>query len=539
MDVERVHLPEVRRKRTRKRSWGLAAVIPLVALVASCLYAIAAPSTPAFAAANAVIPTSPSPGTSTATINNYQQVTFPANDDGVWPCGGGNASVPCPGPDGETGPTTYPIGFNINFFGTNYDSAYINNNGNITFGAPLATYTPTDLTSFDNPIVAPFSADVDTRGASSALVNFGTGTLNGQKVFVVNWPGVGCYNQNSSVLDNFQLILIDRADRGTGPLGDDFDMEFNFNSIQWDTGQASGGDGNCQNGPAGNTAFVGYSNGTTTPGDSFTLPGSGVPQSFLDSSSSTGLIYNDLNSTTLGRYLFTVNAGQPTAPTTLSTSLSGGGETGTSISVPSGTAVSDSATLSGANAGTAGGTVTYNVYSDSSCTSLVNGGSAQPITTPGSLPSSNPVTLSTAGTYYWQAVYSGDGTNDGSVSPCSPGAVNEVETVTGGSTGPGTDLAVTLTNAVSTVKAGRSMTYCLTATDNGPLTATGITVTLTLPSGVTVTNPEGGTVSSEHRHLVRPVAQDRQAFQLQGDRPGHGDVGQRSDGNGDGGGCTT
>ena len=424
--------PARRGRRLRRLGAGLSALAAMFSMAAG-MGALAVINPPAaLAAASAVIPTSPNPGTSATTINNYQQVTFPANDDGTWPCGGaGNASPACPGPNGETGPTTYPIGFNINFFGSKYSAAYVNNNGNITFGAPLPDYTPADLTTFANPIVAPFFADVDTRGTNSALVNFGTGTLNGQKVFVVNWPGVGCYNENSTQLANFQLILIDRPDRGTGPLGDDFDMEFNYNTVQWDTGQASGGDAICQNGPAGETAYVGYSNGTTTSGDSYSLPGSGVPQAFLDSSTTTGLIYNDLNSTTLGRYIFTVNAGQPTAPTSLATSLSGGGQNGTSISVPAGTNVTDAATLSGANAATATGTVTYNVYSDSACTNLVNGGSPEDITTPGTLPGSKPVSLTAPGTYYWQVVYSGDSTNNGSSSPCAPaGTGNEVETVT-------------------------------------------------------------------------------------------------------------
>ncbi|MGO9874590.1 MAG: nidogen-like domain-containing protein [Acidimicrobiia bacterium] len=399
-----------------------AIVTPAISLVTA---------SPASAAANAVILTSASPGTSTSTINNYVSVSFPANDDGTWPCGGsGNASPACPGPDGESGPTLYPIGFNINFFGAEFNSAYINNNGNITFSEPLPEYTPSDLTTFGSPIIAPFFADVDTRGTSSALVNFGTGTLNGQKVFVVNWPGVGCYDSISSVLDDFQLILIDRPDRGTSTLGDDFDMEFNYNSMQWDTGTASSGDSSCQNATtAGDSAFVGYGNGTTTAGDSFNLPGSGVANSFLDSNSTTGLIYNDLNSTTLGRYLFTVNNGAPTQPTSLSTSLSGAGQIGTTISVPPNTAVTDTATLTGTNASTATGTVTYNVYSDSNCASLLNAGTPETITTPGALPSSAPLSLSTAGTYYWQTVYSGDGTNNGSNSSCGVGA--EVETVTG------------------------------------------------------------------------------------------------------------
>ncbi len=114
------------------------------------------------------------------------------------------------------------------------------------------------------------------------------------------------------------------------------------------------------------------------------------------------------------------------APTATSTSLSGGGQSGASISVPESTAVSDTATLSGANASTATGTVTYSVYSDSGCTTAVSTGTAQSITTPGTLPASSAVTLSTPGTYYWQASYSGDSANAASMSACG----SEVETVT-------------------------------------------------------------------------------------------------------------
>jgi len=120
------------------------------------------------------------------------------------------------------------------------------------------------------------------------------------------------------------------------------------------------------------------------------------------------------------------------APSTTSTSLSGGGQSGASISVPESTAVSDTATLSGTNASTAMGTVTYSVYSDSGCTTAVSSGTAQSITTPGTLPTSSPVTLGTPGTYYWQASYSGDSANTASMSTCG----SEVETVTSPVVGP-------------------------------------------------------------------------------------------------------
>ena len=136
-------------------------------------------------------------------------------------------------------------------------------------------------------------------------------------MFVVNWPGVGCYNRDHAVaLNNFQLVLIDRPDLGTSALGDDFQMEFNYNSITWDTGQSSGGDANCINSDtAGNSAYVGYGNGTSTAGDWFNLPGSGVNNALLDSGPNA-LINGDLNSTTLGRYIFFVHEGQPSSTPT-------------------------------------------------------------------------------------------------------------------------------------------------------------------------------------------------------------------------------
>ena len=96
-------------------------------------------------------------------------------------------------------------------------------------------------------------------------------------------------------------------------------------------------------------------------------------------------------------------------PTTLSTSLSGGGQSGDTITVTEGTAVSDKATLSGANAATATGKVTYKVYSDKECKSLL-ASAGEVEAAGGTVPASNSQTLS-PGTYYWQASYTGDSAN--------------------------------------------------------------------------------------------------------------------------------
>ncbi len=95
------------------------------------------------------------------------------------------------------------------------------------------------------------------------------------------------------------------------------------------------------------------------------------------------------------------------------------------LSVPGGTAVVDSANLSGTNASTATGTVTYTVYSNNTCTSSTGSGGTVQVSA-GAIPTSNPVTMTAPGTYYWQASYSGDSANSASTSSCG----SEVETVT-------------------------------------------------------------------------------------------------------------
>ncbi len=103
-------------------------------------------------------------------------------------------------------------------------------------------------------------------------------------------------------------------------------------------------------------------------------------------------------------------------PTSLTTSLSGEGKSEEEIEVVEGANVSDSATLSGTNASKATGTVKYYVYADPECTELLK--EAGTVTVAGeSVPASSKESLP-AGTYYWQAVYSGDASNQGSTSAC-------------------------------------------------------------------------------------------------------------------------
>lgn len=194
------------------------------------------------------------------------------------------------------------LGFTIDFFGSEYSQLYVNNNGNVTFDEELATFTPFDLLTTGRVIMAPFFADVDTRGAGSDIVRYGTSTIDGRLAFGVNFFNVGYFPSSFDKLNTFQLVIIDRSDIAAG----DFDFEFNYSQIQWETGGASGG----VDGLGGNSARVGWSNGDDM---AFELPGSAVNGAFLDGGPNA-LISNSLNSQIDGRYVFEVRQGQVVPP---------------------------------------------------------------------------------------------------------------------------------------------------------------------------------------------------------------------------------
>jgi Nidogen-like/PEP-CTERM motif len=202
-----------------------------------------------------------------------------------------------PNDDGSTGAVN--IGFGVNFYGFTSNQLFVNNNGNVTFGSALMTFTPFDLTSTNRLIIAPFFADVDTRFAGES-VTYGTDTVDGHSAFGVNWIDVDYFASSPAHTsrNSFQLILINRADLGAG----NFDIWFNYGQIQWEAGQASGSD---VNGLGGFSARAGWSNGSNA---SFELLGSAINGAFLDSAAS-GLIHHSLNSDVDGRYVFEVRDG--------------------------------------------------------------------------------------------------------------------------------------------------------------------------------------------------------------------------------------
>ncbi len=167
----------------------------------------------------------------------------------------------------------------LNFFGATHNEFFINNNGNITFNAPLGAFTPQPFplpVDGGGPIaeegdggfelaatsmIAPFWGDVDTSCASCGEVYIGSPNEN---TLVVTWNEVGFYSGDSSLTNTFQLALIDREDTGAG----NFDIEFRYEDINWTTGDASNG----VNGLGGTPAQAGFDAGDGV--NFFVVPGS-------------------------------------------------------------------------------------------------------------------------------------------------------------------------------------------------------------------------------------------------------------------------
>lgn len=181
--------------------------------------------------------------------------------------------------------------FAIDFFGNEYNALYVNNNGNVTFDAPLGDYVPFNLTQTSRVIIAPFFADVDTRPSDGGTVTYGETTYDGRPAFCVLWDDVGYYSNQTDRRNSFQLLLV----RGTPATGD-FDIVFRYDKVQWELGSASGGV----------SARAGFSNGETAR--SVELTGSAVNGSFLDGGSRS-LSAGSLDSSDRGTWVFHVRSG--------------------------------------------------------------------------------------------------------------------------------------------------------------------------------------------------------------------------------------
>lgn len=191
--------------------------------------------------------------------------------------------------DGSTGSIDLTPAFvlGINFFSFRftpprgyYRALFVNNNGNVTFNGALGTFTPTTFPIADQPMIAAWWGDVDTRNRTISpdtrnrvyYVLEATGATRPEGGastgrFIATWHYVGYFSNANDRLNDFQIILTNRSDIVAG----DYDVELRYNQCQWTTGTASGGSG----GLGGTAAQAGFDAGNRA--DFFALPGSQSP----------------------------------------------------------------------------------------------------------------------------------------------------------------------------------------------------------------------------------------------------------------------
>ncbi|MCS6979831.1 MAG: PKD domain-containing protein [Flavobacteriales bacterium] len=140
--------------------------------------------------------------------------------------------------DGGFGPI--PLPFSFCFYGTNYNSFYINTNGNITFTGVYATFTPVGFpNSTTQPMIAPFWADVDFGGFGPNNTSVCYYQVNATNA-IVTWYNVGYYNEQHDKKNTFQVIITDGNDPVLPPGNN---VGFRYKDMQWTTGAASCGSG--------------------------------------------------------------------------------------------------------------------------------------------------------------------------------------------------------------------------------------------------------------------------------------------------------
>ena len=165
----------------------------------------------------------------TITISGYKFEDRNAN--GVWDqtvtsqgisipwAGGGNSIL---GGTDDSTTAAIPLGFDFEFYGNRYNQVYVATNGIVSFGQPVATF----LGSFPQPqpIIAPFWADVDTRGQGTITLATGVNP-RGHRFLEVDWTAVGYFPRMTDKLNTFKLYIED------DPAGDV--VAFRYDNLEW------------------------------------------------------------------------------------------------------------------------------------------------------------------------------------------------------------------------------------------------------------------------------------------------------------------
>jgi hypothetical protein len=189
----------------------------------------------------------------TVPTNGAVTVDIGVYDSGVFdPVRGGNCD-----------PTTLQ-GFSVNIGGSLYSQFFLNENGVISFGAPIGDAPSTPIGNLAVPAFAPFFADGFLPAADSLVFGY-TSTNDGfaNNSLWLTWDEFLPEGNPAAEPNVFQLGIIDLG-------GGDFDLVFNYVSIAWD--------------PAGG-AQAGLTDGA---GNFLALAGALVPGAYLGFDDTSG-----------------------------------------------------------------------------------------------------------------------------------------------------------------------------------------------------------------------------------------------------------
>ncbi|MDW3647241.1 MAG: T9SS type A sorting domain-containing protein [Bacteroidia bacterium] len=149
------------------------------------------------------------------------------------------------------------LNFSFDFYGKEYQSLYINSNGNVSFEEDHVDYVPQAFCLKGPRMIAPFFSDIDL--SKGGRINFYL--AENENYLIINWQEVayfGC-ERPCEKKNSFQLILTDGELRKIGntilPFGTN--VIFTYGDMQWTGGKASGG----IEGFGGSPATVGVNSG--------------------------------------------------------------------------------------------------------------------------------------------------------------------------------------------------------------------------------------------------------------------------------------
>jgi hypothetical protein len=382
-------------------------------------------ATPAFAGVGgSVVPDYPSPVTvgqtalpATLTITNQSTAANATESISVstithTPSCGTTLNSTCQTADADTGVFTVHNGTGhaaTACAGIAFTAGAPDSNGNIIFTPGSAvTLGPSSGTLASSTCIIDFTVDVlkvPTKDANAIAVGVQTDEL-GSAQFAGQTSGLtGSGAGSTQTTVNKVSPTIATTPSAGGPVG----------TVLNDTASLSGGSS-----PTGSVTFRLFSPSDSTcaaaPAYTNTDPSAPYATSPGFTSNASGVwhwtaVYagdtnNNPATSTCASEPVTVTKVTPTITTTLSTTTA----------VLTGTAVHDSATLSGATSSPSG-TATYTVYTNNTCSAGAQSAGTKTVTA-GVVPDSDPITFNTAGTFYWQVVYSGDANNAAATSTC-------------------------------------------------------------------------------------------------------------------------